>query len=648
MALKLFQRLPAVLQFGPSRLLVVCPACVCTSSGRCILTQGCRRLWRSARSLTTIAKEPSFVAGSSAGLRRDSVPRFCLTLLHGPAAEEERAFCQLLSSCSSSGKVLKLVRSAEMMSDSMAAAVLHRVADLEREAHALRDPSVLEDDVIRALCFQLERDSRRLSDSGLLAALLAGTRLFLDPMSTLMVRLVTESQERLNRGGMSVGQLCTLGQAVHAMKGPVGSVMLEEVMEHIRKQEPSKWSLAELVAVYGLLGGGVARNRCYQDLLNAMHAHAVKVASSMDKVAVSGVLGSLMALNQTKVTPLVIALCKQAVRHVPHFSDEELAAVLAALMHYGLSDRYFVEAVERRAPSLAFTAHPETVTKVMQFFGLRNILSPQVLDAVAESFVYRADAYSTDQVALQIVPFGKLGYLPPNAAELFRKVEAVLQTRSSQFQPHMLIRLLHSCILVERFPVNFVAKVFSEFFLQQLQEEGSGIDYNIRAQLTQLDMTVKLECLFHQGPRLGPKYRVKSYQVAGSTIETPVNVHLCNSVKIDLMSLLGGVSYFGSQVLTPYCYTLDVELKLDDEGYVLPASHKDVCKRIAVCIDGQSRFTNNTRQLLGKETIKQRHLRLLGYEVVQIPFYEFEHLHGTARVDYLHEKIFSNSYRLSW
>lgn len=102
--------------------------------------------------------------------------------------------------------------------------------------------------------------------------------------------------------------------------------------------------------------------------------------------------------------------------------------------------------------------------------------------------------------------------------------------------------------------------------------------------------------------------------------------------------------------------------------------------RIALCIDGQRRFTTNKRQLLGKEAIKQRHLKLLGYEVVQvrsslsvssfflmslmkllifcstyffeffqIPYYEFEKLQNkTSVVEYLHQKIFPHSYRLSW
>ncbi|XP_075308404.1 FAST kinase domain-containing protein 3, mitochondrial [Odontesthes bonariensis] len=668
MALKLIQRIPLIGQFGiryypvgpvcPTRLLItsnaarsLCVACLCTSAGRCFRRHGCRKpqLDRGTRSLTTIVREPSFVASSSVGLHRDSVPRFCLTQLHRPSAAEEQGFQQRLESCSASRQVFKLLCSVEIMSDNMAAAALHRVADLEQEGSALKDPTVLDKDTIRALCFQLERDSERLTDAGLVSALLACTRLFLDPWSTLMVRLVSESQTRLDRGQMTVGQLCTLGQAMLAMVGP-GCVMLEQVMEQIQRQDPAQWGLVDLVAVYRLLQGCVGEDGKYRDLLNAMHTHAVTVTSQMDPSAVSGLLSALVTLNQMQAMPLVISLCKQAVRHVSYFTDEELANVLGSLMHFGHSDHYFVEAMEKYVPTMAFTSHPETVSKVMQFFARRNILSPTVFDAVAESFVYRANDYSTSQVARQIMAFGKLGYLPPNADQMFRKVESILHTHFSHFQPRTLLNLLHACTLVERFPVNFVSKVFNSYFLQQLPEKEAGIDRAVLAKLTQLYMTVKLECPFYEGPRLLTKYRIKSFLMSGRSLETPVDPHLYNSVKNGLVDLLGDRSYFGSKVLTPYCYTLDVEIKLDEEGFVLPASHTDeVYKRIALCIDGQRRFTTNLRQLLGKEAIKQRHLRLLGYEVVQIPYYEFEKLHSkTSVVEYLHQKLFPHTYRLSW
>lgn len=494
-----------------------CVVCLYSTAGHCRRLQSHFRV----RSLTTSIGGPVFVASSSVG---ESVPQFCLTQPHRASLAEEQAFQHRLGRCSTSTQVFKLLRSVEeLMSDTMAAAVLHRVADLEQEGNSLRDPSVLDKDIVRALCFQLEQDSSHLTDVGVVSALLACTRLFLDPWSTLMVRLVSESQERLDRGHMSLEQLCTLGQAMLAIEGP-GCVMLEQVMGEIQKQPPARWSLADLVAVYRLLKGGIGQDAKYRDLLNEMHTHAVTVTSRMDPDGVSVLLSALVTLNQTQAMPLVISLCKQAVRHVPYFTDEELKLVLGALMHFGHSDHYFVEAMERYVPTVAFTSHPETITKVMQFFSQRNILSPTVFDAVAESFVYRADDYNTNQVARQIMAFGKLGYLPPNAGEVFRKVENILHTRFSHFQPQTILNLLHSCILVERYPINFLSKVFSGYFLQQLQgksrcaenacvtktnvvyavvfvrlaEQSTGLDRFVLAQLTQLYMAVKLECPFYE------------------------------------------------------------------------------------------------------------------------------------------------------
>lgn len=484
MAQKLLHGVLLLRQLGTSRCLLpirflsvrgpgqaLCMGCQCTSAGGFIGRQGYKQLQvacvrRSLGTTTTNTREP--FAHSSVGLHRDSGPHFHLTQLHGPTVEEEEAFQQRLQGCSSSRQVFSLLHSVGIMSDTMAAAALHRVADLEQAGNCLKNPAVLEKDTVRALCFQLEQESRRLTDAGLASALLACTRLFLDPWSTLMVRLVSESQERLDRGVMTVVQLCTLGQAMVAIEGP-NCVMLEQAMEQIQKQEPAQWSLAELVAVYRFLQSAVFQNGKYQDLLNAMHAHALTVSSRLNPTAVSVLLNALVTLNQTQAMPLVINLCKQAVRHVPHFTDDELTGVLGALMHFGHNDHYFVDAMEKYVPTMTFTSHPETVTQVIQFFSSRNILSPTVLDAVAESFVYRADDFSTTQVAKHIMALGKLGYLPPNAGTVFRKVENILHSHFSHFQPQTLLNLLHSCTLVERFPVNFVSKVFKSYFLQQLQ-----------------------------------------------------------------------------------------------------------------------------------------------------------------------------------
>ncbi|XP_066537441.1 FAST kinase domain-containing protein 3, mitochondrial isoform X2 [Hoplias malabaricus] len=602
------------------------------------------------RQLCITSRDSLLLLSGSIRLTRDpSLTGRPTSLLHRLSSDEDLDFKQRLSSCSTSRQVLRLLRSSPELSASSAAAVLHQLADLEQDgAGGLKDPATLLNDVaLSELCLRLETDSAELEDEVVIQVLLGCTRLFLDPWSRLVVRLVSESQERLDRGGLSIGALCRLAKALFALEGP-NCAMLTQAMGQLQNKDPAQWDASELTTVYSTLAASLAEGGRYQDLLNEMNARALSLAPRMEPAMVSETLKSLVTLSQAQALPLVIALCKQAVRHVPNFADTELAVVLSALMHYGHSDHFLVEALEHHISKTAFTAHPDMVTKVMQYFGRRRIFSPSVFDAVAESFVYRADEYTTGQISRQIAALGVVGYVPQDAGRLFRKVESVLNARFSQFQPKALLDLLHACTLLQRYPLNFVSKIFSPYFLQQFQE-GSGLDRVMLAQLTQLYMTVKLECPFYNGPRLLPKLRVKAFLFPGCSLETPLDTHLYSNVKTGLVDLLGARSYFASRVLTPYCYTLDVEIKLDEEGYVLPASHDEVYKRIALCIDGPKRFAANATQLLGKEAIKQRHLRILGYEVVQIPYYEFEKLKGKAEtVEYLHKKIFPHSYRLSW
>lgn len=482
MALKVVQRLHVLRKMALSHLFspTTSNACVrryACASGIPTLFQGCRRSLSGKegkmrkRRLCITTLEPVFLVAGSIQLPRDPSTGGALTsLLHGLSSDEERVFKGCLFSCMTSQQVLHLVHSTPHLSSAGAVAVLHRLADLEQDgARGLKEPKVLlSDPALNKMCLRLQEDAGELEDEVVIRALLGCTRLYLDPQSRLVMRLMSESQVRLNAGQLSIEALCELAQALFAVDGPQCGI-LKQAMRQIQNKDPANWNPRELTSVYKMLAAGMGTGGRYQELLNEMNTRALRLATRMDPVAVSETLGALVILGQTQALPLVIALCKQAVRHVPNFADTELATVLYALMHYGHSDHFLIEALERLVPKIAFTAHPETVTRVMQYFGRRRIYSPPVFDAVAESFVYRADEYTTEQVSRQIVALGVVGYVPQEAGRLFRKVESVLNARFSHFQPRSLLELLHACTLLQRFPLNFVSKVFSPFFLQQLQ-----------------------------------------------------------------------------------------------------------------------------------------------------------------------------------
>ncbi|XP_010182314.1 PREDICTED: FAST kinase domain-containing protein 3 [Mesitornis unicolor] len=558
---------------------------------------------------------------------------------------DEQLFFKKLNSLCTSKEIFDFLSSLEVMSDTMASGALQRVSEVEVDDDGLKNPEgVFENDIFRALCFQFEFESSKLSNTGLISALQALIKLRIDPQSTLMASLLSECEERLGKGQLTVKNLCALGESLLELKGP-SCATVEQIVNHMQEKDIEKWSPREMVMVYKMLQMTVREGEQYQDLLNRMNSVTLTLVSQLSPKFTSGILNSLADLHQTWAVPLVTALCKHSVKHIPYFTGEELVNVLEAFLYFGHREQIFMEALEIHVPKSISTMHPQTVSKVMQYCCRKTILSKPIFDAVAEGFISHADEFTTDQIAECIIPFGTLNYLPPSALSLFMKLETVLHTRFRHFQPHTLLKLLHSCVLIQRYPVNFLPKIFSPYFLQQLQAQPPGLDRIVGSQLTQLFLTVTLECPFYEGPKLLPKYQVKASLVPHSSLD----VHLLKRVKTGLLYLLKKRIYFALKVSTPYFYTVDIEIKLDEEGFVLPAAQcEEVHRRVALCVDGQNRFCINSHNLLGEEAIKQRHLQLLGYEVVQIPFFEIESLQNCRKMaEYLHKKIFPHTYGLS-
>ncbi|XP_011796356.1 PREDICTED: FAST kinase domain-containing protein 3 [Colobus angolensis palliatus] len=569
----------------------------------------------------------------------------CVRLEQNVKNGESQTFYKRLSNLTSSEEVLSFISTMETLPDTMAAGALQRICEVEKKDGDQGLPKeILENSIFQALCFQLEKEPSQLSNTSLVTALQALILLHVDPQSSLLLNLVAECQNRLKKGGLEVRNLCILGESLIRLHSS-GCVTLELVINQLQGEKLETFTPEDIVALYRILQACAEKVDEHQTFLNKINNFSLSIVSNLSPKLISQMLTALVVLDQSQAFPLIIKLGRYVVRHVPHFTNEELRRVLEAFMYFEYHDRFFTKALEYRVAAVCLTLDPEVVCRVMEYCSRKRILSKPILNAVAETFVCQSEKFSPSQISALMEPFGKLHYLPPNASALFRTLENVLFTHFNHFPPETLLKLLHSCSLNECHPVNFMAKIFNPFFLQQLQGEESHLDRLSRARLTQLFLTSVLECPFYKGPKLLRKYQVKSFVTPCCSLETPMDSQLYKSVKIGLIDLLGARLYFASKVLTPYCYTIDVEIKLDEEGFVLPFTvNEDIHERIALCIDGPKRFCSNSKHLLGKEAIKQRHLHLLGYQVVQIPYHEIEMLKSRRElVEYLQRKLFSEN-----
>lgn len=384
---------------------------------------------------------------------------------------DERVFYRSLSSFTSSEEVLSFLSTLRTLPDTLAAGALQRICEVERKADAHRPPrEILENRVFQALCVQFEQEPSHLSNAGLVTALHALTLLYVDPQSSLLLNLLAECQRRLRRGGLEVHSLCVLGETLIKLQGPE-SATLDLILYQLQGEKLENFAPEDVVALYRVLQACSEKADQHQAFLNRINNFSLSLVPSLSPKSISQVLTALVALDQTQALPLVIKLGKYVVRHIPRFTSEELGRVLEAFTYFGHHDRFFTTALEQRVASLCLTLDPEAVSRVMEYCSKKQVLSRPILDAVAETFVCQAEKFSPSQVSKLIEPFGKLNYLPPNASALFRKLEDVLFAHFDSFPPKTLLKLLHSCSLIERHPVNFMAKIFSPYFLQRLQGE---------------------------------------------------------------------------------------------------------------------------------------------------------------------------------
>ena len=73
-------------------------------------------------------------------------------------------------------------------------------------------------------------------------------------------------------------------------------------------------------------------------------------------------------------------------------------------------------------------------------------------------------------------------------------VESVLEQRFSEFPPKEAIELLLSFVYIERYPLNFVRRLFNPHFLDRLHAQPDERDvFTSRIQLKLFDSAMKTE-----------------------------------------------------------------------------------------------------------------------------------------------------------
>lgn len=306
------------------------------------------------------------------------------------------------------------------------------------------------------------------------------------------------------------------------------------------------------------------------------------------------------------------------------------------------------------------------VAGIASFISRTNYLSTLLLDRIASVVLQQIEKIHPFAILAIILPFSTLNYDPPQRDEFFGTCIQHLNSYLTTLDPLMLVFLGFSLATLECFPEDLLKTIFNIKFLNRLDSQlellRSSLNMRVQFRLMELNRAVCLECPEYQIPWFHDRFCQQHYNKDTGSMNG-VQQHIYKM----LAEVLGGINCVKASVLIPYYHTIDFECILDKRKKPLPyGSHNTTsgklsavhwesntqivgsrlppgAERIALEFLDLRAFCRNVPHLKGKSAMKKRHLEILGYRVIQIPYFEWNSMAlstKNARMDYLRERIF--------
>eukprot|EP00058_Branchiostoma_floridae_P024476 XP_002609966.1 hypothetical protein BRAFLDRAFT_124388 [Branchiostoma floridae] len=387
---------------------------------------------------------------------------------------------------------------------------------------------------------------------------------------------------------------------------------------------------------------------------------------------------------------LLQVLGDKACEHIDQLDFFSAVSIFKAFRH---ATTVHLPLFKKAATTYSSVIQDLPLVSVMQLvftYGALHIFEKDLLEAVAEKAVKDAKLCRIKDIAKFLWTFAQLNYRPANVDLFLDTMVKELCARSNEFQtfPEHLVYSVVALAYMERFPYDLINTIFSPDTLQQIEKY---CPWETMRDLYVIDGTVGVECGDYAGHRLSQEFIKQLPEGAGGSVkhELTYRENLAEVVRV-LQQMMGrehltvhhilphfkstdieihvdqtnqAVTISGS-VSTPRGKNKQMDIRLDDnlidiltgtksesslaeKKKVEPSNQEpENITRLAVQVTSMKHHLYNSHSLLGVHQMKRRQLRKLGYQVVEIPYYEWQELPkhpNNERKDYLRKKIFGHS-----
>ncbi|NXH34744.1 FASTK kinase, partial [Myiagra hebetior] len=408
-------------------------------------------------------------------------------------------------------------------------------------------------------------------------------------------------------------------------------------------------------------GRGPAGQVLEQPEFHALCQAIVSGCAKFDNFSIVNCLYAAAALGLPGESPLVRVLEDESRSRLGRFNQKDvsmvfsseannkaLEAIFSSQLFYENRQERFIRSMAEWLPRKAENLTPYTMALIAKYVARHRLREPRLLDTIANFLLKRGEQLDSKVIQKLVFPFSRMNYRPSNHGELFPKLEAILEQKAGS-SPLATVNILMSMFQLSHFPQTVLHQVFSPGFITNVMSSPYALI--VRRYLSLLDAAVELEFREYSGPRLDPRYRVLMFEHALTADEANRKYSYKGLVAEALRQLVGEECYRQDEVLPPgYC--TDFLLWINRSGTVLPLSRVPAASRappatspvtmslrssvlaltsdlqVVLSVNDKWHYCQNSDILVGSRAMRDRHLRLLGYCLVQLPYTELEKVSG--------------------
>lgn len=300
-------------------------------------------------------------------------------------------------------------------------------------------------------------------------------------------------------------------------------------------------------------------------------------------------------------------------------SDQQMLAMIWGFHLLDYTDQAIIRAMEKIIKHKGCQISELDLIYVMCSYCTKfRIRSPTILEGVGQYFIEHHHNMEPVHIMAIAQSFGQMDFHPPNGFRFWEILETQLEMKFSQFPPKDMVNLLVSFLYIEKYPLNFVNKIFNPFFIDRLHNQPDSDVSHSRQQLKLLDTGMHLESRGYQGPFLPKDTNYKSIN-HDSRIS-----RLAGKLLNPLSDVVGDISRLGKQVVLASLplhplYIVDIMIYPSHAASLLRFGFRtNNSSNVAVLVMSPEHYDRTGSHLLGPQALRIRHLKLMGFKVMLI------------------------------